>query len=243
MLIIPAIDLRDGKCVRLVEGRLDRETIYSDDPITVAQNWQEKGVQYLHLVDLDGAFAGTPKNLYTIEKIVRTVDVPVELGGGIRDLPTAERLLGLGVSRVILGTVAVQNPALVNEACARFGSAAVVVGIDAREGKVAIEGWGQIAEKDALSLADEIRQAGVERVIFTDISRDGTLQGPNIAAIKEFALSSQMKVIASGGVSVIEDITALKELEPFGVEGVIIGKALYAGTVTIEQALALVKGE
>lgn len=243
MLIIPAIDLRAGKCVRLVEGKLENETIYSDDPVAVARVWQESGARYLHVVDLDGAFAGSPRNLDTIQEIIKAVDMPVEVGGGIRDLPTIEKLLGLGVSRVILGTAAIQNPDLVFRACARFGSEAVVVGIDARDGKVAIEGWGLTAEKDALELADEIHQLGVSRVVFTDISRDGTLKGPNLEAIKKLTLSCKVKVIASGGVSTIEDIAALNELAPLGVEGVIIGKALYAGTVNIKEALALAGGE
>ena len=239
MLIIPAIDLRGGKCVRLVEGRLDQETIYSEDPVAVAQLWQESGARYLHLVDLDGAFAGSPQNFEIVEQIVQAVDIPVELGGGIRDLPTVERLLSSGVSRVILGTAAIKNPELILSACGKFGGEAILVGIDAKNGKVAIEGWGETAEKEALELAEEIRHAGVTRVIFTDISRDGTLQGPNLAAIKDFAVASKMKVIASGGVSVLEDIVALKKLAPLGVEGVIIGKALYAGTVDLKQALAI----
>ncbi|KAF1086426.1 1-(5-phosphoribosyl)-5-((5-phosphoribosylamino)methylideneamino) imidazole-4-carboxamide isomerase [Sporotomaculum syntrophicum] len=243
MLIIPAIDLRAGKCVRLVEGKLENETIYSDDPVAVARVWQESGARYLHVVDLDGAFAGSPRNLDTIQEIIKAVDMPVEVGGGIRDLPTIEKLLGLGVSRVILGTAAIQNPDLVSQACAHFGSEAIVVGIDARDGKVAIEGWGLTAEKDALELADEIHQLGVSRVVFTDISRDGTLKGPNLEAIKKLTLSCKVKVIASGGVSTIEDIAALNELAPLGVEGVIIGKALYAGTVNIKEALALAGGE
>ncbi len=243
MLIIPAIDLRAGKCVRLVEGKLENETIYSDDPVAVARVWQESGARYLHVVDLDGAFAGSPRNLDTIQGIIKAVNMPVEVGGGIRDLPTVEKLLGLGVSRVILGTAAIQNPDLVSEACARFGSEAIVVGIDARNGKVAIEGWGLTAEKDAMELADEIHQLGVSRVVFTDISRDGTLKGPNLEAIKKLTLSCKVKVIASGGVSTIGDIAALNELAPLGVEGVIIGKALYAGTVNIKEALALAGGK
>ncbi len=243
MLIIPAIDLRAGKCVRLVEGKLDHETIYSDDPVAVARVWQGSGARFLHVVDLDGAFAGSPQNLDTIQEIIKAVNIPVEVGGGIRDLPTVERLLQLGVSRVILGTAAIQNPALVSQACERFGSESIVVGIDARDGKVAIEGWGLTAEKDALELADEIHQLGITRIVFTDISRDGTLKGPNLEAIKKLVLSCKVKVIASGGVSTIGDIAALNELAPLGVEGVIIGKALYAGTVNIEDALALTGGE
>lgn len=239
MLIIPAIDLRAGKCVRLVEGKLDRETIYSNDPVAVARVWQGSGARMLHVVDLDGAFAGSPRNLETIQEILKAVTIPVQVGGGIRDLVTVERLLQMGVARVILGTVAIQNPALVAEACKRFGSDHIIVGIDARDGKVAIEGWGLTAEKDALELAGEISRMGITRVVFTDISRDGTLKGPNTEAIKKLAMSSKLKVIASGGVSTIQDIVALNELTPLGVEGVIVGKALYAGTVSIDEALAL----
>jgi phosphoribosylformimino-5-aminoimidazole carboxamide ribotide isomerase len=242
MLIIPAIDLRAGKCVRLVEGKLDRMTVYSDDPVAVARMWEGSGARYLHVVDLDGAFAGTPRNLETIGDIIRAVNIPVQVGGGIRDLQTVEKLLQMGVSRVILGTVAILNPALVAEACARFGDH-IVVGIDARDGKVAIEGWGLTAEKDALELAGEVYRMGVNRVIFTDISRDGTLKGPNLEAIKKLVQASKLKVIASGGVSTIEDIIALSQLESMGVEGVIIGKALYAGTVSFDEALAVGGGK
>lgn len=240
MIIIPAIDLRAGKCVRLVEGKLDRETIYSNDPAAVARLWEGSNARWLHVVDLDGAFAGSPRNLDTIKDILQSVSIPVQVGGGIRDLETVERLLEMGVSRVILGTVAIQNPSLIAEACSRFGSESIVVGIDARDGKVAIEGWGLTSEKDALELIEEIRQMGVSRVVFTDISRDGTLKGPNLESIVKLAKESNLKIIASGGVSTVEDILALSELEHLGVEGVIVGKALYAGTVNIEEALNLV---
>ena len=238
MLIIPAIDLRAGKCVRLVEGKLDRETIYSDDPAAVAHIWENSGAPWLHIVDLDGAFAGSPRNLDTIGSIIDSISIPVQVGGGIRDLETVDRLLQMGVARVILGTVAIQKPLLVAEAVERFGDQ-IVVGIDAREGKVAIEGWGLTAEKDVQELALEVSRVGVSRVIFTDISRDGTLKGPNLEAVKKLASACKIKVIASGGVSTIKDIEALKTLEPQGVEGVIVGKALYAGTVDIFDALAV----
>ena len=238
MLIIPAIDLRAGKCVRLVEGKLDRETIYSDDPAAVARIWENSGASWVHIVDLDGAFAGSPRNLDTISSIISSINIPVQVGGGIRDLETVDKLLQMGVARVILGTVAIQKPLLVTEAVQRFGDQ-IVVGIDARDGKVAIEGWGLTAEKDVLELALEVSQVGVSRVIFTDISRDGTLKGPNLEAIKKLAMACQINIIASGGVSTIKDIEALKALEPQGVEGVIVGKALYAGTVDIFDALAV----
>lgn len=242
MLIIPAIDLREGKCVRLVEGRLDRETVYSDDPVAVARLWEDQGARWLHVVDLDGAFSGSPQNLDMISNILMAVRIPVQAGGGIRDMAVIEELLHLGVSRVILGTAAIINPVLVAEACRRFGES-VVVGIDARNGKVAIEGWGVTAEKNTLELAAEMKSLGVERVVFTDIWRDGTLKGPNLAAIEEVARATGMKIIASGGVSTAADLHALKTLEPIGVEAVIMGKSLYAGTVTMREALAIARGE
>ncbi|MGB9802315.1 1-(5-phosphoribosyl)-5-[(5-phosphoribosylamino)methylideneamino]imidazole-4-carboxamide isomerase [Desulfofundulus sp.] len=242
MLIIPAIDLRAGKCVRLVEGRLDRETVYSDDPVAVARLWEDQGARWLHVVDLDGAFTGEPKNWDIIRSILSAVRIPVQVGGGIRDMTVIERLLELGAARVILGTVAIINPGLVAEACARYGES-IVVGIDARNGKVAIEGWGVTAEKNALELAAEMKALGVKRVVFTDIWRDGTLKGPNLSVVEEVARSTQLKIIASGGVSNLADLQALKAMEPLGVEAVIIGKALYAGTINLRDALEIARAE
>lgn len=242
MLVIPAIDLREGRCVRLVEGRLDAETVYSDDPVAMAAAWQAQGARWLHVVDLDGAFAGKPKNLEVIREIIRSVQIPVQVGGGIREMGAIEELLALGAGRVILGTVAIYRPELVQEACRRFGER-VLVGIDARDGKVAIEGWGVTAQKDALDLALEMKKIGVSRIVFTDIWRDGKLSGPNLQAIAGMALASGLKIIASGGVSTLEDIVAVKGLAPLGVEAVIVGKALYAGTVTLAQALAAAAGQ
>ncbi|AEG15267.1 1-(5-phosphoribosyl)-5-((5-phosphoribosylamino)methylideneamino) imidazole-4-carboxamide isomerase [Desulfofundulus kuznetsovii DSM 6115] len=242
MLIIPAIDLRAGKCVRLVEGRLDRETVYSDDPVAVARLWEDQGARWLHVVDLDGAFTGEPKNWDMIRGILSAVRIPVQVGGGIRDMAVIEQLLELGAARVILGTVAIINPGMVAEACARYGES-IVVGIDARNGKVAIEGWGVTAEKNALELAAEMKALGVKRVVFTDIWRDGTLKGPNLAVVEEVARSTQLKIIASGGVSSLADLRALKAMEPLGVEAVIIGKALYAGTINLRDALEIAREE
>lgn len=241
MLIIPAIDLRAGKCVRLVQGQLEHMTVYSDDPVSVARTWEENGARYLHVVDLDGAFAGALKNSDIIGAIIGAVSIPVQVGGGIRDLQTVTDLLQMGVSRVILGTVCISNPELVAEASARFGER-IVVGIDARDGKVAIEGWGLTAEKDALEMAGEVSRMGIKRVVFTDVSRDGTLKGPNLEATKKLAQATNLKVIASGGVSTIDDIIALSKLESMGVEAVIVGKALYAGTVNFDKALAMLEG-
>jgi phosphoribosylformimino-5-aminoimidazole carboxamide ribotide isomerase len=242
MLIIPAVDLREGKCVRLVEGQLDQETIYSDDPVAMAAHWQTKGAQMLHVVDLDGAFSGSPKNLSVISDILSVVTIPVQVGGGIRNMQSVELLLELGAARVILGTSAILNPELVSEACSRYGDA-ILVGIDGRNGRVAIEGWGVTVEKGTIELACEMKNLGINRVVFTDIRRDGTLQGPNFEAISEFARATGLKVIASGGVSTPDDLRTLKKLEPLGVDSVIMGKALYAGTVNISEALAIAAGE
>lgn len=238
MLIFPAIDIREGRCVRLVEGRPDMETVYSDDPAAMARLWQDKGARWLHVVDLDGAFSGSPKNIDVIQRIREAVRIPIQVGGGIRDLKMIENLLGMGINRVILGTVAINDQEMVASACAKYGEA-VVVGIDARDGKVAIEGWGVTAEKDALDLAVEMKGIGVRRIIYTDIWRDGTLKGPNVEAVRDMAGRAGVKVIASGGISTLDDLRSIKELEHLGVEGVIVGKSLYAGTVLLEDALAL----
>jgi len=242
MLIIPAIDLREGKCVRLVEGQLDQETIYSNDPVAMAAHWQTKGAQMLHVVDLDGAFAGSPKNLDVIKEILSVLTIPVQVGGGIRNMQSVELLLELGAARVILGTSAILKPELVSEACSRYG-AAILVGIDGRNGQVAIEGWGVTVEKGTIELAAEMKALGINRVVFTDIRRDGTLRGPNFEAIRELAIATGLKVVASGGVSTPDDLLTLKKLEPYGVDSVIMGKALYAGTVTISEALAIATSE
>ncbi|MDW7674750.1 MAG: 1-(5-phosphoribosyl)-5-[(5-phosphoribosylamino)methylideneamino]imidazole-4-carboxamide isomerase [Bacillota bacterium] len=242
MIIFPAIDLRGGKCVRLVQGRLDQETIFSENPVEVAKTWQAKGAEFLHLVDLDGAFAGKPKNLEVIAEIAANVTIPTQLGGGIRNIDTIEEILGLGISRVILGTVAIGNPKLVQEACDRFPGK-IVLGIDSKDGLVAVEGWGTTAEKSAIELALEMKKLGIERIIFTDIRRDGMLSGPNLDSTKELAEKTGLKVIASGGMSSLEDVKAVKALESAGVEGAIMGKALYTNTVKLEDALAVAVGE
>lgn len=243
MLIIPAIDLRAGKCVRLVEGKLEQETVYSDDPVAMAVHWQKQGARWLHVVDLDGAFAGAPKNLDVISEILAAVKMPVQIGGGIRSLETVERLLELGATRVILGTAAILKPQMVSDACDKYGREAILVGIDGRNGRVAIEGWGMIVDKSTLELAREMQDRGVQRVVFTDIRRDGTLQGPNLGATGDLARATGLKVVASGGVSTADDLRAVKKLEHLGVDSVIIGKSLYAGTVTLKEALAIAAGK
>ncbi|MBO8137182.1 MAG: 1-(5-phosphoribosyl)-5-[(5-phosphoribosylamino)methylideneamino]imidazole-4-carboxamide isomerase [Desulfotomaculum sp.] len=238
MLVIPAIDLREGRCVRLVEGRLDRETIYSENPAEIAENWQRLGARYLHVVDLDGAFAGQPKNMDVIKGIVSSVDIPVQVGGGIRDLKAVETLLNLGVHRVILGTAAITQPEMVRRAVEQFGDK-IVLGIDARDGRAAVQGWAVESAVSAVDLALQMKEIGVQRVVFTDIRRDGTLKGPNLEATGELARVTGLKVIASGGVSSLDDICRVKEMEKDGVEGVIVGKALYSGKVDLKEALAV----
>lgn len=242
MLVIPAIDLRNGKCVRLVEGKLASETVYSDNPAEMARKWEELGAGFLHLVDLDGAFAGKPENIEAIRSIVSSVSVPLELGGGIRDMDTISQYLEMGISRVILGTAAVANPELVKVACARYGSERIVLGVDAKGARVAIQGWDSTVTKSAVELALEMKELGVSRIIYTDISRDGTLKGPNLENTRDIAEKTGLKVIASGGISCLEDIKAVKGLEQFGVEGVITGKAIYDGRLDLSQAIAVAEG-
>lgn len=242
MIIFPAIDLRAGKAVRLLQGDPDKQTVFSDHPLAVAHSWQDRGARFLHLVDLDGAFAGKPQNLDVIKEIAALLSIPVQVGGGIRDLATVEELLNLGVARVILGTTAISKPQMVEEAVKQFGDK-IVVGIDGKDGKVAIEGWENTVEKTVLELALEMREIGVQRIVFTDTRLDGMMKGPNIASTKDIAVKSGLKVIASGGVSSLDDIRALKELEAFGVEGVITGKAIYTGAFSLEDALAVAEGK
>ncbi|HZW84253.1 MAG TPA: 1-(5-phosphoribosyl)-5-[(5-phosphoribosylamino)methylideneamino]imidazole-4-carboxamide isomerase [Candidatus Deferrimicrobium sp.] len=238
MIIFPAIDLRAGKAVRLLQGRKEDETVFSDNPVAVAHTWQDRGAKFLHLVDLDGAFSGHPQNLDVIKEIVSALNIPVQMGGGIRDLAGIEQMLELGVTRVILGTTAISKPQMVEEAVKRFGDR-VVVGIDGKDGMVAIEGWENTVEKTVLELAREMREVGIERIVFTDTRRDGMMKGPNLESTREMAIQSGLKVIASGGVSTLADIKAIKDLEAVGVEGVITGKALYTGAIDLAQALAL----
>jgi phosphoribosylformimino-5-aminoimidazole carboxamide ribotide isomerase len=240
MIVIPAIDLKEGKCVRLEQGLMEKDTVYSDNPAAMARHWQDEGGELLHLVDLDGAFAGVPKNREAIRAIVAAVDIPTELGGGIRDLATIEAYLELGIDRVILGTVAKENPALVAEACRRFPGR-IVVGIDAKGGLVAVRGWAEVTEKRAIDLAREMEGFGVTAVIYTDIARDGMMQGPNLEATAALAEAISIPVIASGGVSNLDDIRNLLQIEASGVEGVITGKAIYTGSLNLREAVALTK--
>jgi phosphoribosylformimino-5-aminoimidazole carboxamide ribotide isomerase len=240
MILFPAIDILGGKCVRLVKGDFDQETVFADRPADMAIRWEQAGAQYLHVVDLDGARSGRPVNTTAIKEILQEVELPVQLGGGIRDLATIELLLQMGISRVILGSVAVKNSALVTAAVQKFGEQ-IVVGIDARDGIVAVEGWGKSGKVAATSLAREMADCGVSRLIYTDISRDGTLSGVNVAATAQLARQSGLKVIASGGVKDLADIEALLAVGEDQIEGVIVGKSIYTGSLDLQQALALVK--
>jgi phosphoribosylformimino-5-aminoimidazole carboxamide ribotide isomerase len=242
MIIFPAIDIRNGKCVRLTKGDFNQETIFADQPEVMAKQWADKGAEFLHVVDLDGALAGKTMNATAIEAILQTVNIPIQLGGGIRTLENIEMLLEMGIARVILGSIAVRSPELVKAACAKFGSK-IVVGIDAKAGIVAVDGWGVSGNVEADKLAVEMAQVGVERIIYTDISRDGTLSGVNVEATARLAKASGLKVIASGGVSSMADIRQVKAAGKDGVEGVIVGKAIYTNSLVLEDALAFAKEE
>lgn len=242
MIIFPAIDIRGGKCVRLLKGDFEKETVFSDKPEEMAKKWQAQGAEFLHLVDLDGALAGKSQNLATVEKILAAVDIPVELGGGIRTMENIDDVLALGVRRVILGSVAVRDPELVREVCAKYGDR-IVVGIDAKDGIVAVDGWGVSGDVEATALAKEMKKAGVKTIIYTDISRDGTLSGVNVEATAKLARESGVAIVASGGVKSIADIEALKPYEKDGIEGVIVGKSIYMGTLDLAKAIEIAAKE
>jgi phosphoribosylformimino-5-aminoimidazole carboxamide ribotide isomerase len=239
MILYPAIDLKDGRCVRLKRGEMAQATVFNDDPAAQARAFEAQGFTWLHIVDLNGAFAGKPVNGPAVEAILGSVSIPVQLGGGIRDLATVEMWLGKGVRRVILGTAAVKNPPLVREACQRFPGR-IVVGIDARGGKVAVEGWAERSELDAIELARRFEDAGVAAIVYTDIDRDGVLQGINLSATAVLARATSIPVIASGGLAGIDDVEALLRPEYAILQGVIAGRALYDGRLDAREALALI---
>jgi phosphoribosylformimino-5-aminoimidazole carboxamide ribotide isomerase len=240
MIVIPAIDLKEGKCVRLEQGLMDKDTVFNDNPGAQARAWQDQGAELLHIVDLDGAFAGEPKNRAAIEAIIGAITIPAQLGGGIRDIATIEAYLSLGLSRVIIGTAAQRNPELVREACDRFPGQ-IVVGIDAKNGMVAVQGWAEVTDITAVDLARKFEDCGVAAIIYTDISRDGMLQGPNLEATKSLAEAVSIPIIASGGVSSLKDIENLMAIEASGVTGVITGKAVYTGAIKLAEAVALTR--
>ncbi|MBI2864946.1 MAG: 1-(5-phosphoribosyl)-5-[(5-phosphoribosylamino)methylideneamino]imidazole-4-carboxamide isomerase [Chloroflexi bacterium] len=237
MIVIPAIDLRDGRCVRLFQGDYSQTTVFSDKPVKVARRWQAEGARWLHVVDLDGAASGQPANLQVVREIVRAVDIPVQLGGGVRNLDAIETALDAGVRRVMLGTAAVEDESLIATACRRFGDA-IVVAVDAKEGLVATRGWKEKTAVSAIDLVRRVRELGVERVLYTDISRDGTLTEPNFEAIGELLSSVDIAVIAAGGVS---SVAHLRRLKALGAEAAVAGKALYTGDLSLPEALEAMK--
>lgn len=237
MIIYPAIDLKDGQCVRLVQGRVEDKTVYSNTPVQVAASFAKQGAAYLHVVDLDGAFTGSPQNAAAIEAIAASINIPFQVGGGLRNVDDVQRVLDRGAARAIVGTRAVKSPDFVKELLDRFGPEKIVLGIDAREGMVAVEGWVEISALSALEFGNTMKSMGVTTCVFTDISRDGLLTGPNLESTRQMAESTGLKIIASGGVSSSQNIKDLKAIECFGVLGAIIGKALYDGKISISEAL------
>jgi phosphoribosylformimino-5-aminoimidazole carboxamide ribotide isomerase len=239
MVIIPAIDIKDGRCVRLKQGNMSEETVFSDDPVSVARHWLAQGARRLHVVDLNGAVAGKPKNESVIREIVRAVgdEIPVQLGGGIRDLDTVEAYIDAGVTYVVIGTAAVKNPGFLQDACAAFVGH-IIAGLDARDGKVAVEGWSKLTGHDVLDLARKFEEYGAESIIYTDIGRDGMLTGVNIDATVRLAQELRVPLIASGGLTNIADVKALCQVEDEGIIGVITGRALYEGTLDFKKAQA-----
>lgn len=240
MIIIPAIDIKNGRCVRLLQGRMDAETVFSDDPSAMGSRWESEGAQIIHVVDLDGAVNKRPSNLAAISAIIARVNVPIQVGGGIRDMETIEMYFDAGVARVVIGTEAVRNPDLVKTACLKFPEQ-IVVGIDAREGFVAIEGWTESTRMTAVDLAKRFEDCGAAAINFTDIARDGMRTGPNIEETGKLASAINIPVVASGGVSSWTDIESLLPLEPLGVIGVITGRAIYDGSLDLRSAINRLK--
>lgn len=238
MLIIPAIDLKDGQCVRLIQGKRDAVTTYSNDPAGTARRWESCGAKLLHIVDLDGAFTGNPKNIDAIIKIRRSVKITLQVGGGIRNIGSIMKLFSTGIDRVIIGTAAIEDPEFVTYSCSKYPGG-VLVGIDAKEGMVAIKGWEEVTSLDARELARRLEIIGAAGIIYTDILRDGMLGGPNIKAIEEMVKTVNIPVIASGGVSSIEDIKNLLKIK--GLWGVITGKAIYSGALDLKEAIEIAK--
>lgn len=234
MIVIPAVDIKDGKCVRLLQGKKEAVTIYSDDPVSMAKHWVGLGAELLHVVDLDGAFTGEQKNFDVIVAIRKAIDIPIQVGGGIRDISRIEKLVFLGVDRVIIGTSAANEPDMVKKACEKF-SGKVLAGIDAKEGKVAVRGWEEVTEWDATDFAKKMEAQGAAAIIYTDIARDGMLSGPNLDAMAKMVNILKIPVIASGGVSSIDDIENLMQIK--NLWGVITGKALYSGALDLREAI------
>jgi len=239
VLIIPAIDLKDGECVRLLQGRMEDSTVFSDDPVAIAADWVAAGARRLHLVDLNGAFAGEPVNGGIVTAIAKAYpDLPIQIGGGIRSLETIQAYLDAGVQYVIIGTKAVKDPQFVFDACERFPGH-IIVGLDAKDGKVAIDGWAEVTDVDVIDLAKQFKEAGVSAIVYTDISRDGMMQGVNVEATARLAEACGIEVIASGGVTDIEDVRALAKVASSGICGAITGRAIYEGTLDLKEAQQL----
>lgn len=237
MIIIPAIDLRGGRCVRLTQGQASAETVYAENPIKIAKRWYDEGAEMLHIVNLDAALnKDDTENLKALERILYEVNIPVQFGGGVRTMDDVRRIDELGATRIVIGTTAIEDPILLQNIIDEFGST-IVVGIDAREGKVALRGWEKLSNINAIDFAQKVAELGVERIVYTDILRDGMLSGINLDATREIAEASGLHVTASGGVASLDDIHALKALESSGVDSVIVGKALYEGVFTLEEAL------
>ena len=236
MIIIPAVDIKDGKCVRLLQGDFDRVTVYSDSPVDIALQWQSQGAERIHVVDLDGSLAGSPRNRKVIETLVGAVRVPVQVGGGIRDRKTVDEYLRMGVSRVILGTAALRDRRFLAEACADYPGR-IILGIDAKNGKVAVQAWTEATTLTATDLAKSYEGAGLDAIVYTDISRDGMETGVNVEATRNLARAIRIPVIASGGVAALADIERLLPAQRDGVVGVIVGKALYTGALSLEEAI------
>ncbi len=238
MIIFPAIDLKDGVCVRLKKGEMDQATVFNDSPADQARQFADQGFEWIHIVDLNGAFEGKPVNIDSVKQIIEAVDLPLQLGGGIRDFATIENWLKAGVTRVILGTIALRNPEFVIDACKKFPGK-IVVGIDGKNGMVAVEGWAETSDMGVIELAKKFEDAGVSAIIYTDINRDGLLAGADIDGTKKLANAVNTPVIASGGISSNDDIQAIKNIESSGVVGVITGRALYDGRINIKEALQI----
>lgn len=236
MLIIPAIDIADGHCVRLKQGDMQQKTVFSDDPAAMAARWEEQGAQVIHVVDLDGAMAGSPVSLDAVQAILQAVTIPVELGGGLRRRDDVARVLDMGVRWAIMGTSALSKRRELERCVKDFGER-IIVGIDARDGRVAVAGWTETSDVSALDLARRVETLGVGRIIFTDIATDGMLQGPNVESLRGMAEAVKLPVIASGGITTLNDIRSLRMLEPLGVIGCIVGRALYSGTVSLAEAV------
>ncbi len=242
MIIFPAIDLKDGQCVRLVQGQAEAKTVYSDNPGQIAASFEKQGARYLHVVDLDGAFTGSPRNRSAIEAIAASINIPFQVGGGLRSVDEVRQVLERGAARAIVGTGAVKSPDLVKQLLDSFGEERIVVGIDARQGMVAVEGWVETSSLSALEFGHYMKSMGVKTCVFTDISRDGLLKGPNLVSTRQMAEKTGLNIIASGGVSSWQNIKDLKALESWGVVGAIIGKALYDGKIDLIQALQAAEG-